>query len=796
MPKFQFLNHLKLSTKMSALLAGLVLLTVLCTSTLSYFVSAQSLQSETEARLGSIASLKSRLIADQMASIERDLVLNANKKGAADGVELLASAFGGLAFMGDATGLLQKAYIDDNPNGDTERYLLERSTLGDAYDRYHAGRHAGMVDLALANGYGDVYLFDKKGNLIYSVFKHRDFAANFMQEDSPLYQTGLGHAFRAALELQPGETSFADFAPYPMKDAGDAAFLATPVVNEKADVIGVMAVQIKIENLQTILTLAEGLGTTGQTQLVREAGAVIASSAPDAHEMVDWPVADADPTKWRTHLLFEAPDADGQMRTHVFDAVNFDQAAWLVGVSQSQAELTQPTQMLGWMMLAVGVLILVVSTALALIYTRSVAKPISKLTQCMRKLANGEHQVHLPPMKRGDEIGEMRATVEVFRANAVRVAELSADEDVRAEERERRARQMDQFQFIMAEVVEAAANGDFSQRLPENQPDAELQKLARAVNSLVHNVEHGVSETARVLSALAQADLTQRMEGSYRGAFSRLRDDTNEVAHALSDIVGKLRRASASIKTASHGMHQNAQDLTTRSSKQSQLVENTRGGMHDVAVLINQVAADTNAVVGRSKDVGQTATENAQIMAQADDAMTRITQSASKISTIIGMIDDIAFQTNLLALNASVEAARAGEAGKGFAVVAVEVRRLAQSAADASNEVKALIEQSNAEVDQGSKLVARSTQMLNQMLDGVRANNQALVNLAQDANAQAQTIAHLSHDISSLGDMIGESSALVLRNNENIEHTARQSQRLDDIVELFHLDLAEAERVA
>ena len=74
--------------------------------------------------------------------------------------------------------------------------------------------------------------------------------------------------------------------------------------------------------------------------------------------------------------------------------------------------------------------------------------------------------------------------------------------------------------------------------------------------------------------------------------------------------------------------------------------------------------------------------------------MERITASSAKISNIIGMIDDIAFQTNLLALNASVEAARAGEAGKGFAVVAVEVRRLAQIAAQASAEVKGLIEQS------------------------------------------------------------------------------------------------------
>ncbi len=68
--------------------------------------------------------------------------------------------------------------------------------------------------------------------------------------------------------------------------------------------------------------------------------------------------------------------------------------------------------------------------------------------------------------------------------------------------------------------------------------------------------------------------------------------------------------------------------------------------------------------------------------------MERISASSTKISNIIGLIDDIAFQTNLLALNASVEAARAGDAGKRLAVVAIEVRRLAQSAASASVDVK------------------------------------------------------------------------------------------------------------
>jgi methyl-accepting chemotaxis protein len=104
---------------------------------------------------------------------------------------------------------------------------------------------------------------------------------------------------------------------------------------------------------------------------------------------------------------------------------------------------------------------------------------------------------------------------------------------------------------------------------------------------------------------------------------------------------------------------------------------------------MEQLSGTVLANAERAKDassvaatVTRTAEDGGQVMHQATEAMERITHSSGKISNIIGMIDDIAFQTNLLALNASVEAARAGDAGKGFAVVAVEVRRLAQSAAE------------------------------------------------------------------------------------------------------------------
>src|SRR5690606_28148447 len=184
----------------------------------------------------------------------------------------------------------------------------------------------------------------------------------------------------------------------------------------------------------------------------------------------------------------------------------------------------------------------------------------------------------------------------------------------------------------------------------------------------------------------------------------------------LSEIVGQLRTTSRALKTATSEILSGANDLSERTTKQAATIEETSATMEQLAATVMQNAERARGASQAAGEVTHTAEEGGAVMAQATEAMERITQSSAKISNIIGLIDDIAFQTNLLALNASVEAARAGEAGKGFAVVAVEVRRLAQSAAEASAEVKALIEQSGSEVNTGSKLVSDAAAKLEAML--------------------------------------------------------------------------------
>ncbi|MFD1941166.1 methyl-accepting chemotaxis protein [Paradevosia shaoguanensis] len=426
----------------------------------------------------------------------------------------------------------------------------------------------------------------------------------------------------------------------------------------------------------------------------------------------------------------------------------------------------------------------------------SIAKPINRLTDSMEAMANGDLSVEVLGGERRDEVGAMARAVEVFRENGLKVAQMTEAEAARIVSDQRaRAQMMGQLQAAFGNVVDAAVAGDFSRRVEVQFPDAELNQLAGSVNNLVETVDGGLAETSRVLGSLARADLTERVTGSYSGAFGQLKDDTNAVADKLGEIVGQLRQTSRALKTATGEILSGANDLSERTTKQAATIEETSAAMEQLASTVLQNAERAREASSVAGSVTRTAEEGGQVMNHANEAMEKIETSSSRISNIIGMIDDIAFQTNLLALNASVEAARAGEAGKGFAVVAVEVRRLAQSAAEASSEVKALIEQSAGEVKTGSRLVADAASKLEAMLTAARSSNELMDGIARESREQASAIEEVNVAVRQMDEMTQHNAALVEETNAAIEQTEAQASELDRIVDIFTID-GEARREA
>lgn len=466
----------------------------------------------------------------------------------------------------------------------------------------------------------------------------------------------------------------------------------------------------------------------------------------------------------------------------------FEPWGWIVGTGVYVDDLRAANQETIMQQLALTAAIAGALLVLAFFIGRSITKPVEALTRTMGTLASGDHEVDVPGADRSDEIGEMARAVEVFRENGLKMAQLS-EEDVerQAQTREERAQMMQNLQAAFGKVVDAAGEGDFSHRVDMEFPDPELNALGTSVNGLVDTVERGLRETGEVLAALAKTDLTLRVEGEYQGSFLKLKQDTNAVADRLTEIVGRLKETSSGLKAATSEILTGANDLSERTTRQAATIEETSAAMEQLSETVADNAQKAQMATQKTAQASELASAGGEAMTHATTAMERITSSSSKISNIIGMIDDIAFQTNLLALNASVEAARAGEAGKGFAVVAVEVRRLAQSAAEASSEVKVLIEQSAGEVSEGTKLVSGASEKLDEMLAAVQENATLMSEIAQASKEQSNAISEVGTAVRQMDEMTQHNAALVEETNAAIAQTENQANDLDDIVEVFRI---------
>ncbi|MGC2854327.1 methyl-accepting chemotaxis protein [Novispirillum sp. DQ9] len=335
-------------------------------------------------------------------------------------------------------------------------------------------------------------------------------------------------------------------------------------------------------------------------------------------------------------------------------------------------------------------------------------------------------------------------------------------------------------------LVQAAADGEFSERVSLDGKEGFHRSLAEGMNKVMSLVEAGVEELAVCLSALADGDLDRRMEGDYHGSFERLKTDFNATVQQLQETVRAVAASADVVRTATSEIAAGTEDLANRTEQQASNLEETAAAMEELTATVRQNADNARQANQLSAAARDAAERGGETVSKAVSAMSQIKQSSDRISDIVSMIEEIAFQTNLLALNASVEAARAGEVGKGFAVVASEVRALAQRSSEASKDIKGLIEGSARQVKQGVELVNAAGGTLTEIVTSVKRVADIVAEISSASQEQSTGLDEVNNAVTNMDEMTQQNAALVEETTAAAQSLRDQAVELTQRLSVFH----------
>ncbi len=315
----------------------------------------------------------------------------------------------------------------------------------------------------------------------------------------------------------------------------------------------------------------------------------------------------------------------------------------------------------------------------------------------------------------------------------------------------------------------------------------ELGRMAQALNHISSTVDNYVQDISQQLSQMAENDMDIEIRQKYIGDFIPIQTSIEKITDSLNNTLRQIVLSADDVASDSVSVSGGAQALSEGAAEQAEAIE-------ELAVAIENLSRDITANADDAANMSRNASEvsarienSNQEMNKLIAAMSEIRESSAGIEEIIRTIEDIADQTNLLSLNASIEAARAGEAGRGFAVVANEIRDLAAKSSESVSQTTALIERSLTAVKNGVVIADETAQSLVAVVEGAKEILGSVDKISNASQNQKTVLEEVTRNVDQIEGVVQDNITAAKESALTSEELSKQSQRLHDLVNRFHL---------
>jgi len=581
-----------------------------------------------------------------------------------------------------------------------------------------------------AYGYYDLFLMTPDGYCFYTATREADFQTNF--KDGKYSSSNLGTLFKQTMKNK--KYGIVDFSPYAPSNDAPAAFIAQPLIHE-GEVEMVVALQLSLKAINSIMQQREGMGETGESYLVGPDKLMRSDSFldPTNHSVMgsfanpDKGSVDTDASRNALAGNTDAEvimDYNGNPVLSAYTPVKVDGLNWVLIAEIDEAEALAPVKamqrMAGLVVLSSIVIIIVV----AIFMLRMVMAPIKVVVANLKELSQGEGdltqrlKVDCPVCSDITECNASNCPSYGKKAMCWEESGTMGDNPVCVDVVNGKIKDCTDC------IVYKKANYDELQELSTNFNNfiLKLQKMFKDVVQGVVTISSATTE----LSAIAE-----QMSGNS----DNVSDQSNSVATAAEEMSVNMDSVAAA-----------TEETTTNMNIVASAAEEMTATIADV----NTNTEMASKVTGEAVEEAKSATVKVQQLGLA----------ASEISKVTEVITDISGQTNLLALNATIEAARAGEAGKGFAVVANEIKELAKQTADATGQIKSQIEDIQNSTADTVTQIERITDVINNVNDTVNTITGAVSEQTAATDEIANNVAQAAQGLSEVNENVAQSSSV------------------------------------